>query len=344
MCIGIARPWTGSYDANGALYGTAARNYLRHGIVATRGGQVCNAGALVPSEFHFYAHHPPGVSMAIAVSFAVFGAHEWSARLPFVGFTLGAIGLVFHVARLLGGRVAGFFAAFLFAVQPMVAFYGRMPDHEAPAAFFALAQAACYLQWRADGQRRWLTLGSVAAFVGVWFAWVAVLMPFLLLGVEWLTRRRRQGEKTPAVFCRNGPPGASHKRQRVSFPLLGVAAGVVGFVTVLGHVALVEGGLGELWRVLVTRVGSQMASEGGRMTSFGLPEFLGRHWTYFTTAFSGVVACVSLVWLAGVRVRGRLQGWLVAGLGAFALFNIVAFRQGSFEHIYYQYYLAAPLA
>jgi len=320
MCIGIGRPWTGSYDANGALYSTAARNYLRHGLVATRGGQVCNAGEMEPSAFRFYSHHPPGVSLAMAASFALFGVHEWSARLPFVAFTLAATGILFYVVCALGGRLAGFFAAFLFAVQPMVAFYGRMPDHEAPAAFFALAQVACYVRWRVEGGRRWLALGCVAAFVGVWFAWVVVLMPFLLLAVQWLTQRREAGPM-----------------------LLPVAAGALGFATVLGHVALVGGGLGELWGTLAQRTGSQVA-EGGAVASFGLLDFLGRHWTYFATAFSGVVGCVSLVWLAGLRVRRRVESLLVAALAAFALFNILAFRQGSFEHIYYQYYLAMPLA
>ncbi len=321
MCIGIGRQWTGSYDANGALYSTAARNHLRHGLAATRGGQVFNAGQLAPGDFRFYAHHPPGVSLAIAASFAAFGQREWAARLPFVALTLASIALVFHVPRLLGGRLAGFFAALLLAVQPMVAFYGRMPDHEAPAAFFVLAQAACYVHWRAAGERQWLALWCVAAFVGAWFAWVVVLMPFLLLGVEWLATRR-----LPARL------------------LAPVAAGATGFASVLAHVALVAGGLGELWRALALRAGSQVAAEGGGVARFGMLEFLGRHWTYFTTAFSGVAGCVALVWLAGLRVRPRVESLLVGALAALALVNIVAFRQGSYVHIYYQYYLALPLA
>ncbi|MBM4036064.1 MAG: hypothetical protein FJ291_30390 [Planctomycetes bacterium] len=319
MGVGIGRPWTGSYDANGALYSTAARNYLRHGIIATRGGQVCNAGQIEPGDFRFYAHHPPGISLAIAGSFALFGVSEWSARLPFAAFTLGAAALVFYLAWALGGRLAAFFAAFLFAVQPMVAFYGRMPDHEAPAAFFALAQAACWVRWRAEGGRRWLRLGCVVAFAGVWFAWVAVLMPLLLLGVQW-----------------------PMERGRVRAMLLPAAAGAAGFAAVLCHAAMLEGGLGELWRALATRAGSHVA-EGSGAGSFGLAEFLGRHWTYLTTAFSGVVWAVALIWAAGLRVRRRAEALLVAALAAFALFNVVAFRQGSFVHIYYQFYLAMPL-
>jgi hypothetical protein len=124
--------------------------------------------------------------------------------------------------------------------------------------------------------------------------------------------------------------------------LLSVAAATLGFATALGHAALLEGGLGELWWALATRTGSQ-AADGGA-APFGLGEFLGRHWTYLTTAFSGVVWAVALIWAAGLRVRRRAEALLVAALAAFALFNVVAFRQGSFVHIYYQFYLAMPLA
>ena len=162
LTLGITEQWTGSYDANGALFSTAARNPLRYGLIATRGGQVYNAGQLTPDRFRFYTHHPPGISLTIAASFALLGEAEWSARLVAILFTLGATALLYLVARELAGPWVGFFAALVFVVQPMVAFYGRMPDHEAPATFFALLLTWLYLRWareqrrlRALPRRRW---------------------------------------------------------------------------------------------------------------------------------------------------------------------------------------------
>jgi len=190
MAVGIARPWTGSYDANGALFSTAARNYLRYGLVATRGGQVANAGQLRPQDFRFYSHHPPGISLTIAASFALLGIHEWSARLVPLLFTLGAAACLYRIACEMGGRLAGFLATLVFLVQPMVALYGRMPDHEAPAAFFALLLAVLYLHWQRTDRRGWLVAMAAAAFVGMGYAWVVFIVPWLLLGHCWLTRRR----------------------------------------------------------------------------------------------------------------------------------------------------------
>lgn len=320
MAPGFASRWTGSFDANGALFSTAARNYLRYGLVATRGGQVVNAGRIEPADFRFYSHHPPGISLALAASFALFGVHEWSARLVCLLFTLGAAACVHRVARGMAGLLAGFFAALIFALQPIVALYGRMPDHEAPAAFFALLLTVFYVEWlRAEG-RRWLVAMAAAAFVGVWFAWVVAVVPWLLLGHCWLTRGRS------AVRL-----------------LIPAAAGVVGFLSVLGHIALVEGTLADLGRALTHRVGTQ-AGDRAVQGQFGLGDFLAKQGTYLWAGFSAVSGGLALAWVLGIGRAKRADVLLVAALAVLGLFNVLAFRQGAYVHIYYQFYLAIPLA
>ncbi|HUT34851.1 MAG TPA: glycosyltransferase family 39 protein [Planctomycetota bacterium] len=320
LATGIAAPWTGSYDANGALYSIAARNYLRHGLIATRGGQVCNAGLLRPQDFRFYSHHPPGISLSLAASFAVFGEHEWSGRLVPLLFTLGAAALLYFMARELGGPLAGSFAALVFVVQPMVGLYGRMPDHEAPGAFFALLLTWMYLQWQRTGRRGWPLAMAGATFLGVWFAWVVFIVPWLLLGHGWLVRRRDLR------------------------PMLIPAAGaLLGLASVLGHIALVEGGLGGLGQALVHRFGAQ-ALDRDVSGSFTLAQFVERQGVYFWTGFSVLAACLSLAWAWRVGRRKRDAALLAAALAAFALANVLGPRQGAYVHIYYQFYLALPLA
>ena len=320
LCIGITDPWVRSYDANGARESIAARNHLRYGLAATRGGQVVNGGELTPERLRFYAHHPSGLSLTVAASFALFGEHEWSARLVPIAFTLGAAVLLYLLADELAGPWAGFFAMLVFAVQPMVAFYGAMPDHEAPAAFFALLLTWLYLRWQREGRKAWLVGMCVAAFVGLWYAWVVFAMPCLLLGYYALVKGRGW-----------------------RWMLLPAGAAVAGFLCVVGHVALVEGGLGELWQALAHRLGSQArdrAAEG----SFTLAEFVARQGVYFWTCFSVVALAVCVAWALGLGRRGRADILLVAVLALFALVNVVGFRQGAYVHIYYQFYLALPLA
>ena len=111
----------------------------------------------------------------------------------------------------------------------------------------------------------------------------------------------------------------------------------------LCHVALVEGGLGGLWQALALRVGSH-AADHGVQASFGLGGFLERQAFYFWTGFSALAACLSLAWVLRARRQEKGNALLVAALAAFGLFNVAAFRQGAYVHIYYQFYLAIPLA
>jgi 4-amino-4-deoxy-L-arabinose transferase-like glycosyltransferase len=318
LCLNIHEPWTGSYDANGALFSTVARNTLRYGLFATGGAQIVTGGHVPPEARRIYAHHPPGLPLAVAGSFALFGEAEWSARLVPILCMLGSAALVYVLALRLSGPWSGLFAAFVFVAQPVVAFYGRMPDHEAPGMLFALAVTACYLRWRETGRRKWLHGMAAAAFVGVWFAWVVAVVPWLCLGLGLVCRgKRARGLLWPAV------------------------ASLLGFAAVLAHLAAVSGGLEDLWTALVYRVGTTASERGGGGT-FGWTEFVQRHAGYFRVVFTVAALGPALAWAVGV---GRWRGARVVGvLFGLALANVVGLRQGSYVHIYYQFYLAAPLA
>ena len=320
LSLGIGEPWTGSYDANGARYSLAARNTLRYGLWATRGGQVVNGGVVARERFRVYAHHPPGISLAIAGSFAVFGESEWSARVVFVAFTLGAAGCLVAVGRVLGGPWLGGLAALVLVVQPMVAFYGRMPDHEAPGAFFALLIVALYLRWWRGGRVGWLAGASVAAFVGMGFAWAVFPVPWLVVAWDWAERRRAS---------RGG--------------LVVVGAAIAGFVAVLAHSAMLSGGVGELWQALAHRAGSA-AGDRGEAARFAVSAFAGRQCAYFAIAFTLLALPLCGIGLVAARRTQRPAVLLTAALAVFGLFNVLAFKQGAYVHIYYQFYLAVALA
>jgi 4-amino-4-deoxy-L-arabinose transferase-like glycosyltransferase len=315
----VAEPWTGSYDANGAIFGTVARNYLRYGLAGTRGWQVTNGGQAGRADFVVYAHHPPALPMTIALSFAVFGEHEWAARLVAILFTLGSAALVAWLGCELAGAWAGGLAGLAFALQPMVAFYGRMPDHEAPAMFFALLTACAYVRWHGSSERRWLVLASAAAGFGVLYGWIVLVLPWLLLVHAYLVRGRWRAVLWPC------------------------GAALVAFACVLAHIALLEGGLEGLWGALRHRTGSQAFDTGGT-AMFSPADLLRRQAAYFSLAYSWVAAALVPLWLLGFGRRRRPEALLVVALILFGLANILGFPQGAYVHIYYQFYLAAPLA
>jgi len=122
-----------------------------------------------------------------------------------------------------------------------------------------------------------------------------------------------------------------------------VLAAALGFLTVLGHIALVEGGLGELWAALVHRLSAQAADRGGDGT-FSLLGFLARQYEYFVTAFPVTLLVPCAAWALGIGRRTRADTGLIVALAAVALLGVLGFRQGAYVHIYYQFYLAIPLA
>jgi len=315
----VSEPWTGSFDANGARYSTAARNTLRYGFWATRGGQIIDGGMREPSEYVYYAHHPPALPLTIATSFAVFGLHEWAARLVAIAFTLGSVVLVTWLGYQLAGPRAGGLAGLVFVLQPMIAFYGRMPDHEAPALFFALLTACSYVRWHRSGETRWIVLASAASATGVFYAWIVFVLPWLLLGHALLVRGRWRAAVWPC------------------------GAALLAVVCVVAHIALLEGGLDELWGALAHRTGAQAADRGSAAT-FGLAGMLGRQCSYFSIAFNWVAAALVPVWLLGFGRARMSDTLLVAALTLFGLANVFGFPQGAYVHIYYQFYLALPLA
>jgi len=78
---GIAAPWNGPGDTDGALFGTIARNYLQFGILELKFGQLATFEAINTPVGSYYLHHPPLFPLLSALSITLFGDSELSVRL-----------------------------------------------------------------------------------------------------------------------------------------------------------------------------------------------------------------------------------------------------------------------
>src|SRR3989338_8774885 len=74
-------PFWGHHEFNGVYYGMIAKNYLRYGLLATKGGQVNNLFPAAPSEWSYHVNHPATYPLLLALSFRMFGTAEATARL-----------------------------------------------------------------------------------------------------------------------------------------------------------------------------------------------------------------------------------------------------------------------
>ncbi|MFL6521256.1 MAG: glycosyltransferase family 39 protein [Chthoniobacterales bacterium] len=123
----INRPWINGVDFNGAVWAQSAHNILRAGLIETAGASSgFYYGPLPIPAWGYYLHHPPLLHLAIAFLFAIFGEHEWVARLvPLLCCLTGTVFLWLLVRSCAGARVATLSAA-VFAFLPMQLRYGPM--------------------------------------------------------------------------------------------------------------------------------------------------------------------------------------------------------------------------
>jgi 4-amino-4-deoxy-L-arabinose transferase-like glycosyltransferase len=182
---GITDPWShGDHNGwGGAFYSNIARNYLRYGYLETRFAPVVSTGRVPAEERRYYLTHPPGIGLAVSFSFALFGEHEWSARLVPLAFTLGSILLVFRLGeKIFSSRDVGLLAEALFALAPLGTLYGAHVDPQgSPVTFAALLLLLAYID-------RKPALGAAALLLGAAFDWPVHYLAGLLALHAWLFR------------------------------------------------------------------------------------------------------------------------------------------------------------
>ena len=112
-----------------------------------------------------YVHDPlmhgPLLFHVLAGLFALFGASETIARLPFALAGAGLVLTPLLLRRSLGeaGTVAA--AAFL-AISPVLLYYSRFARNDLPAALWTVLLFAAIWRYREDGRERWLGLAAFA--------------------------------------------------------------------------------------------------------------------------------------------------------------------------------------
>jgi len=230
----VRSPYMSFADHNTANFSIFARNYLEHGYLATRLGQVRTIGPAGPDDLTYFAHHPPTIALLTSLSFRAFGVTEWAARLlPLVLSSL-TCPVLFVLGSRTAGTSAGVVAALVFAFAPGAVYYGQMLDHEAFVTFFGLL---ALVAWRrhvdAGSVRAWracLALVAVTTLVD-WPG--AYLAPALAAG-SWLDVRTK--------------PRAGRLAAQ-AFLAAGSSLAAVGL-----HVLALKGSLGDLLASLRLRV------------------------------------------------------------------------------------------
>jgi len=183
--------WWSHLGWSGALYSIIGRNYLRYGF-ATYLGPVVSTGLLPSDRLVFYGNHPPLLGWLIAMSFAVFGEHEWATRLVPLLFSLGGLVVMYALVTQHFDRGVGLLATLLMAVVPMAAYYlGSFPDVQGPhVLFFMLLSLFFYFRWIESGKRGHFVGLALAVVCGILSDWPGLYTPLIIVAYHGFTQRR----------------------------------------------------------------------------------------------------------------------------------------------------------
>jgi 4-amino-4-deoxy-L-arabinose transferase-like glycosyltransferase len=322
LTIRLGAAWFGYHDWNGVHVGSAVRNLRLYGAWNLRLMQDYSPGPATPETHHIYNHRPPMIVWVTALAAVPLGFNEASLRFVPASATLISVAALYTLSRRLHGPTRAWWSAALYALTPMVAYFGRMPDHEAPSLAVSMVYAAVLVNWlRCPTRRRWLALAGLA-WIGVWTDWTALLYVGTLGAMTlWLGR----------------PP-----QRRAMLALGGVT--LAALVALGAYLLQGPGALDSLTGAFLTRTSPKTLGLGPAGT-FTWGEFLGRELRRLLMLATPGVAIMSL---AGVVPALRRDSRLGSGiLLAFFVVGIgypLAFRNAAYIHDYLLIFMLPPMA
>lgn len=151
-----------------------------------------------------YQHNPmmhgPLQFHLIALSYFLFGATDFTARIPAALFNIATIGLAWHWRRYLG-KTGGLVAGFLMLISPIMLFYGRYVREDPYAIFSGVLMLYAVLRYFESGQRRYLYILAVTLVLHfidkeTSFMYTAELLLFLALYFIFRVTRRAWDDLT----------------------------------------------------------------------------------------------------------------------------------------------------
>ena len=129
--------------------------------------------------------HGPFQFHVIALTYFLFGASDFTARIPAALMSIMTIALLWHWRRYLG-HLGALLAAFFFVISPYMLYYGRYVRNEAYVGLFGLVMLYSMLRYMDTRKPRylyWLALAATLHFASKETSFIYVAQALLFLGV-----------------------------------------------------------------------------------------------------------------------------------------------------------------
>lgn len=324
MMINIDLPWWEQGSDNGAWISAAVRNYDRLGADNTRLLPILNFEPVTnPDDYYTYINHPPIIVWQTAITSALFGFNEMSFRYLASMMTLiSTAGFYVLLRRLTHNQTQALWGTALYALTPMMLYYGRMPDHEAPALAFVMILFTALVNLAHRINRRDFVILLIATFLCAWTAWaVIIFIGFVGLWFLWLNPRRNW-----KIFL------------ALALATVGSLALLIGY-----YQAVYPATITELLDQFVFRSSNQSLSRGS--ATFTMTEFLWQNFIHIVSLYTPSLLFLSGlgIWFTRKRADRTTIGMIVI-LFLSALTYFLVFRNATYIHNYYKIYLAPALA
>jgi hypothetical protein len=201
----FGQPIEAGYHDLGLRQAVAARNFLAHGLIETRGAMILNGGPAAPEELEPYARHPTLLPIILAAVFQVFGDSLAAYRATHIGLSLAAIAVLMGILHRTHGRVASLAAGWAAAVCPMSAFFATGGD-VLGEGLNLLVLAGIALRIGGGGDAGWGRLASelVFYFLATLYDWPGVFAFGIPLADAVLGARSRRAFGQGAVALAAG--------------------------------------------------------------------------------------------------------------------------------------------
>lgn len=279
-CYNLNEPFIGIHDWGSASLSRGASSLLRYGFFNLKGAPVWNIGVVLDDGYNYYLHWPLLMNYLLAISFKIFGIHEWSGRIVSVLFGTASIYLIYLICTKLYGKAMGYFGSILFALLPLNVYFNRMVGYETTSVYFLLLCAYLYLMW-VDSQysnKRVFSWLIITFIIGTQVHWqnyfIAVFVVF-----HWLIQSHINKNK-------NG-------KEVFLFPILSVILFILNMV----YISWVEGahGLFSLVNALKFRLNVSDGNEA--INSISISQYISVLTMRFYHYFTIVVSILLVIWL-----------------------------------------------
>src|ERR1044071_1399904 len=149
--------------------------------------------------------HGPWQFHWIALSYFIFGASDFTARIPAALFSIATVAMTWYWRRYLG-KAGALIAAFLMVVSPFMLYYGRYVREDVYTGFSGLLMLYAILRYMESGSSKYLYLVSgalIVHFADKETSFIYALQAFLFMAIYWVVKITREPWKeNEALFRR----------------------------------------------------------------------------------------------------------------------------------------------